>query len=158
LKGRYQWSKRHDNHDNSIRALKEAVAYDPEYALAYAGIADSYIVLENDGDITPAEAYPAIKAAAVNAVDADPNLADAHMMLAAVKENEWDWTSAEREYKRAIELNPGLSRAHLWYAILLSTVGRPRDAILEIERAVQLDPLVDSLYFEEAEICYLARQ
>ena len=165
LRGRYQWSKRHDSHDNSTQALKEsirlyqqAVTYDPEYALAYAGIADSYIVLENDGDITPAEAYPAIKAAAVNAVDADPNLADAHMMLADVKENEWDWASAEREYKRAIELNPGLSRAHLWYAILLSTVGRPRDAILEVERAVQLDPLVDSLYFEEAEICYLARQ
>jgi TolB-like protein/DNA-binding winged helix-turn-helix (wHTH) protein len=162
LRGRYQWSKRHVKAaqalKESIRLYQQAIEADPSYALAYAGIADSYIVLENDGLTTPGEAYPAIRAAATKAVEADPNLADAHLMLANVRETEWDWTGAEREYKRAIELNPGLSRAHQWYATLLVNGGRPGEAISEIERAVQSDPLADSVYWEKAYICYLARQ
>jgi len=92
----------------------------------------------------------------MSAVAADPTLAEAHMMLADVKETEWDWAAAEQEYKRAIELNPGLARAHHWYAILLSCLKRHDEAISEIERAIDLEPLTPSLYVIQSETYYLA--
>ena len=159
LRGRYQWNKRTGQSlQESIRLYREAIGFDPEYALAFAGTADSYILLEEIGELSPTEANSLISAAARKAVEADPNLADAHMVLAASKEAEWDWMGAEREYKRAIELNPGLARAHHWYAALLINMNRPNEAISEIQRAVDLDPLTDRLYTVEAEIYYYARQ
>jgi TolB-like protein/DNA-binding winged helix-turn-helix (wHTH) protein/Flp pilus assembly protein TadD len=159
LRGRYQWNKRTGRAlRESIRLYQEAIASDPEYALAYAGIADSYILLEELGQMSPTEANPLISRTARKAVEADPNLADAHMVLAASKETDWDWTGAEREYNRAIELNPGLARAHHWYAHLLIGMNRSNEAIAEIQRAVDLDPLTDRLYLREAEIYYYARQ
>ena len=159
LRGRYQWNKRTGQAlQESIRLYQQAIASDPEYAPAYAGIADSYIVLEDVGKLSATEANPLIRRAALKAVEADPNLADAHMVLAASKENDWDWADAEREYRRAIELNPGLARAHHWYSILLAIMNRPNEAIAEAQQAVDLDPLTDRLYIEEAEIYYFARQ
>jgi TolB-like protein/DNA-binding winged helix-turn-helix (wHTH) protein/Flp pilus assembly protein TadD len=159
LRGRYQWNRRTGpSLRESIRLYQEAIASDPEYALAYAGMADSYILLEELGYLSPAEANPLISTTARKAVEADPNLADAHMVLAASKEAEWDWTGAEREYIRAIELNPGLARAHHWYANLLINMSRSNEAIAQIQRAVDLDPLTDRLYGVEAEIYYRARQ
>ena len=119
-------------------------------------MADSYIILENSGYISASEANPKIKMAAMKAVAADANLAEGHMMLADVKETEWDWAGAELEYKRAIELNPGLARAHHWYAILLSDLQRYDEAISEIERAVDLEPLTPSLYLVQSETYYRA--
>jgi TolB-like protein/DNA-binding winged helix-turn-helix (wHTH) protein/Tfp pilus assembly protein PilF len=159
LKGRYQWNKKTGKAiRESIKLYRQAIASDPRYAVAYAGIADSYIVLENSGEVPPTEANPLIKAAAIKAVELDPNLADAHMVLADSRELEWDWAGAEREYRRAIELNPGLARAHHWYALLLLNTNRQNEAITEIQRAVDLDPLTDRLYVLEASILYSARQ
>ena len=159
LRGRFQWNKRTGKSlQESIKLYQQAIDSDPEYALAYAGMADSYILLENNGELSPTEANPLIRIAARKAVEADPNLADAHMVLADSKEIEWDWAGAELEYRRAIELNPGLVRAHQWYAILLIEMNRPNEAIAEIQRAVDLDPLTDRLYGVEAFIYYCARQ
>jgi TolB-like protein/DNA-binding winged helix-turn-helix (wHTH) protein/Flp pilus assembly protein TadD len=159
LRGRFQWNKRTGKSlKESIKLYQQAIDSDPEYALAYAGMADSYIVLENDGELSPTEANPLIRIAARKAVEADPNLADAHMVLADCKEREWDWSGAESEYRRAIELNPGLARAHHWYALLLVNMNRPNEAITEIQQAVDLDPLTDRLYDLEADIYYFARQ
>ena len=159
LRGRYQWNKKTGRAlRESIRLYQQAIASDPEYALAYAGMADSYIILEENGELSPTQAIPLIKTAAGKAVNADPNLADAHMVLAATKETEWDWASAEREYRRAIELNPGLARAHHWYAYLLVNMNRTNEAIAEIQRAVDLDPLSDGLYLQQADLYYYARQ
>jgi TolB-like protein/DNA-binding winged helix-turn-helix (wHTH) protein len=159
LRARYQWNKRTGRDLNdSIALYQQAIAADPKYALAYAGMADSYIVLENDGKVSAVEANPIIRSAAMKAVEADPNLADAHMVLGQVRETEWDWAGAEREYRRAIELSPGLARAHHWYAILLIELHRPSEGIAEIERAVDLEPLTENLYLSQSRIYYLARQ
>jgi TolB-like protein/DNA-binding winged helix-turn-helix (wHTH) protein/Flp pilus assembly protein TadD len=157
LRGRYLWSsKSKSGLEQSINLYQQAIDEDPQYALAYAGMADSYIILENNGYMSASEANPKIKMAAMKAVAADANLAEGHMMLADVKETEWDWAGAEQEYKRAIELNPGLARAHHWYAILLSDLQRYDEAISEIERAVDLEPLSPSLYLVQSETYYLA--
>jgi tetratricopeptide (TPR) repeat protein len=143
LRGRYLWNhKQKADLEQSITLYQQAIGDDPQYALAYASMADSYIVLENDGYMSAIDANPKIKMAAMKAIAVDPNLAEAHMMLADVMETEWDWAGAEQEYKRAIELNPGLARAHHWYAILLSNLQRtrlaaghhPAEALLEMRQ------------------------
>lgn len=157
LRGRYLWSKRTKRSvERSIRLYEETIEMEPQHAAAYAAMADSYRVLEDIGQISASEANPRIKAAAIRAVAADPNLAEAHLALADAREIDWDWASAEQEYKRAIELNPGLARAHHWYAVLLSGLKRHDEAISEIVRAVDLEPLSPRLYCVEAEIYYLA--
>jgi TolB-like protein/Flp pilus assembly protein TadD len=157
LRGRYLWSGRNKRDlEESIVFYQQAIDEDSQYALAYAAMADSYIVLVGAGEMSPREANPKIKAAAFNAVAADPGLAEAHMMLADVKETEWDWAGAEQEYKRAIQLNPGLARAHHWYALLLSALKRQSEAASEIERAVDLEPLRPNLYLVQADIYSLA--
>jgi pentatricopeptide repeat protein len=154
LKGRSEWDKRNSGGLKeallkSIEYFEKAIREDPDYALAYAGMADSYIVLADTGSLPPEQAYAKVRWASAKAVDADENLADAHIMLASVKEKDWDWTAAEREYQRAIALNPGLSRAHHWYALLLSATSRHANAISEINRAIELEPLSTSLYGSE---------
>ena len=142
--------------EQSIAFYQQAIDQDSHYAPAYAGLADSYILLEDDGHIPASEANPRIRSAALKAVAADPTLADAHVMLADARETEWDWAGAEQEYRRAIELNPGLPRAHHWYAMLLGALKRHDEAISEIERAVDLEPLSPTLYVAQAETYYLA--
>jgi len=157
LRGRYAWSsKSKSGLEQSIAFYQEAIVEDPQYALAYAGMADSYVVLENTGYMPASEANPKIRVAATKAVAADPTLAEAHMMLADEKETEWDWAAAEQEYRRAIELNPSLARAHHWYAILLDDLKRYDEALAEIERAVDLEPLTPGLYVVQAQTYYLA--
>jgi TolB-like protein/DNA-binding winged helix-turn-helix (wHTH) protein/Flp pilus assembly protein TadD len=158
LRGRYLWSSRRSKREleQSITFYQQAIDEDPQYALAYAGMADSYAVLEDNGQMSASEANPRIKTAAIKAVEADPTLAEAHMMLADAKETEWDWAGAEQEYKRAIDLNPGLARAHHWYAVLLSTLKRHDEAISEIERAVDLEPLTPKLYVIRSIVYYFA--
>jgi len=97
-----------------------------------------------------------MRMAAMKAVTIDPNLADAHMLLADVRETEWNWAGAEEEYKRALELNPGSARAHHWYAVFLSELKRFDEAVLEINRAVDLEPLSPRLQVNESNIYYLA--
>jgi tetratricopeptide (TPR) repeat protein len=143
LKGRYCWNKRtEEGLRTAIEYFSEAIEKDPNYALAHAGLADSYIVLGEYSLLPAKEAFPRAREAATKALDLDDTLAEAHNALAAVKENyDWDWPGAEREYRRAIELNPGYATAHQWYGELLAELGRHEEALTEIKRAQQFDPL-----------------
>src|SRR5207245_5650629 len=106
----------------------QAIAKDPGYALAYAGLADCYIVIPNYTDIPAEEAYLKAKAAALKALEIDDTLAEAHASLGGIKADyDWDFAGAESELKRAIELNPNYATAHHWYAQYLSGMGRHQE-------------------------------
>jgi len=118
LKGRYHWFIRSSSDiEKAIEYLKEAVALDQEYALAYAGLADCYGVLSMYRPVAPEEVYPKAKAAAMRALELDDSLAEAHAALCCIMDNYgWDWAGAEREIERAIALNPGYATAYQWKA------------------------------------------
>lgn len=142
LKGRYHWNKRiEDDLKKGVEYFQRAIDKDPTYALAYAGLADSYIVLVQYSDLPFKEAHAKAKAAALRALELDDTLAEAHTSLAAVGDEEWGLIGAEKEFKRAIELNPNYPTAHQWYGEYLSRIGRHEEALAEIKRAQQLDPL-----------------
>lgn len=146
LKGRFHQSKRtQDDLKRSIDYFKQAVAKDPNYALAYSGISDSYSYLGNHGFMPPREVSPEAKEAAVRALEIDGRLAEAHTSLAYVKVNyDWDWAGAESAFKQAIELNTSYTRAHSLFAAFLTGQGRFEEALRAMKRALELDPL--SLY------------
>ena len=125
----------------SRRVLRQAIAADPGYALAYADLSDIYRSLVSSGLLDPNEYLPKARAAAQKALELDEGLADGHYALANLMTYAWEWADAEREYKRAIELNPNLALAHRWYAVYLRLMGRHEQAITEITRARELDPL-----------------
>jgi TolB-like protein/Tfp pilus assembly protein PilF len=143
LKGRFFWNKRTGaDLRKAIDYFNDAVAKDPNYALAYAGLADCYDLLHEYSEISPKESYPKAKAAAIKALELDDALGEAHTSLAYSLVNyDWDWRSAEREYQRALQLNPNYATAHQWYAECLSMLGRHTEAIAEIKKAHELDPL-----------------
>src|SRR5512143_4166446 len=160
LKGRYFWNKRTaDGLMTAVAHFKEAIAIDPTYAPAYAGLADAYALL---GDweyavMTPREAIPTAKAAAIKALELDDTLGEAHTSLAfCLDVFDWDLGSAETEFRRAIELNPGYATAHHWYAWHLSLSGRNGDAIAEMKRAEGLDPLSLIINADLAELLLIA--
>jgi DNA-binding winged helix-turn-helix (wHTH) protein/TolB-like protein/Flp pilus assembly protein TadD len=146
IKGRYFWNKRtSDGLKKAINYFEDAIIEDPNYALAYAGLADSYATLGVLDDLPPQEMMPKARSAALKALELDDNLAQAHASLGYVKHHyEWDWAGAEREFKRAIELDPGYATAHQWYGWYLVSLGRFDEALAECQRAQQLDPM--SLY------------
>jgi len=160
LKGRYFWNKRtEDDLKKGIEYFKQAIEVDPNYALAYAGLADCYIVLPFYAGRLPEDAYPKARTVALKALELDNMLAEAHTSLAAVKGwYDWDWPAAEREFNRAIELNPGLAAVHHWYAELLKNMGRIDEAITEIKRAQKLDPLSTIINRNSGVYLYYARQ
>jgi TolB-like protein/DNA-binding winged helix-turn-helix (wHTH) protein/Flp pilus assembly protein TadD len=142
LHGRYALSQRNlQAFRQAIEYFNQAIEKDPEFALAYSGLADCHtlLTLYGDGVGNMAEA----ETAAQKALQLDSTLADAHTSLAAVKVlYDWDWQGAEQEFRRAIELNPNFARAHHWYGnLLLGPEGRHEEAIAELERARELDPL-----------------
>lgn len=141
LKGRYssgRWTR--EGFRKGIEYFNQAIALDPGYALAYAGLADSYYGLSNVG-VPPKEALPMVKEMALKAVALDESLAEAHSALSlALNYYDWDWPGAEREIRRAIELNPNNAQFHLAYGELLSTSGRFDEAAPEYKRAQELDP------------------
>ncbi len=143
LKGRYLWNKgKSDTIEKSISQFEQAIEIAPDYALAYAGLADSYIMLGMYYRLLPVDAYAKAKAAAARALELDDRLAEAHTSLGTIRFRfDWDWPEAEREFKRAIELNPSYSRAHHDYAWFLVAMERFDEAIAEIKRAQELDPL-----------------
>jgi TolB-like protein/tetratricopeptide (TPR) repeat protein len=144
LKGRFFWNKRTANDlKKSIEYFEQAIAADPNYALAYAGIADAYVWLPGYTAGTPRDCYPKAKAAATKALQLDDTLAEAHTTLAlAIWLYDFDASQAIREFQRAIELNPNYAIAHQQYGNnTLSALGRFDDAIGEGKRAVELDPL-----------------
>ncbi len=143
LKGRYYWNKRtEEGIHRAIEYFSEATEKDRNYALAHAGLADSYILLGEFSLLPAKEAYAKAQEAATKALELDDTLAEAHNALATVKADyDWDWPGAEREFRRAIELNPGYATAHQWYGELLSELGRYEEALAEVKQAQQLDPL-----------------
>ncbi len=144
LKGRFFWNKRTGNDlKKSIDYFQQAIAADPNYALAYAGVADAYVLLPSYTAGTPRDCYPKVKAAAKKALELDDTLAEAHTSLAmSLCLYDFDLSQAAREFQRAIELNPNYATAHHWYGnITLAALGRFDDAIVEGKRAVELDPL-----------------
>ena len=160
LKGRYFWNKRTgETLRKGVEHFQQAIEKDPGYALAFAGLADSYILLGVYNVIPPNEAYPLAKAAAMKALEMDETLAEAHVSLASVMGDfDWDRPRAVREYTRAIELNPNYATAHQWYAELLSQMGRHEEAITQIKQARELDPLSLIINSVEGWLYYLARQ
>jgi TolB-like protein/DNA-binding winged helix-turn-helix (wHTH) protein/tetratricopeptide (TPR) repeat protein len=142
LRGRFFWNKRNrDGLDKGVFYFRQAIKEDGKYAVAYAGLADSYLVL-GGGYLPPHQTYLQGEAAAADALALDGNLAEAHTSLAFFKFiDEWDWSGADREFRRAITLDPGYATAHHWYALYLSAMGRMPESINEIQKALELDPL-----------------
>ena len=143
LKGRFFWNKRTPEATaKAAEYFQHALEQDPTYALAYAGVSDCYRTLPIMSDVPSRQAFPKAKQAALKALEIDNNLAEARSALASVEYFfEWDWTAAEKEFRRAIEINPNYPLAHLGYAHLLSTLGRHEEALAEIDWAIKLDPL-----------------
>jgi TolB-like protein/DNA-binding winged helix-turn-helix (wHTH) protein/Flp pilus assembly protein TadD len=143
LKGRYYFNQRTEGPLNrSIGYFRQAIDRDPSYALAYCGLADAYALLGFRGGLPSKDALASAKAAALKAIQLDDTLAEPHASLAFIAETyEWDWATAERQYKRALELNPNDARTHHWYAGYLMYVGRFEEGISEARRARDLDPL-----------------
>jgi len=143
LKGRFHWYKL------SLPELKTALEYfqlalqkDPNCALAYVGVADSWMALGDAGFLPPGEAQPKARSAALKALELDDALAEAHVTLANISTSpDWDWPAAEKEFRRAIELNPSHANAHLMYADFLITLRRTEEWQVEIRRTLELDPL-----------------
>jgi tetratricopeptide (TPR) repeat protein len=160
LKGRYFWNKRTaDGLKVALAYFNQAIEEDPKYAQAYSGLADTYALL---GDwqyavMTPKEALPKAKAAAIKALELDSALGEAHNSLAFCLDGfDWDFDSAGKEFRRAIELNPGYATAHHWYAWHLSLLGRYDEAIAEMRKAENLDPLSLIINADLAELLVLA--
>src|SRR6266403_939624 len=143
LQGLFYWNKwTPADFKKAAEYFSQAVQKDPGYALSYAGLADSYSLLGDAGYLPPAEAWPKAKTAAMQALNLDDSLGEAHTSLGLVKEHfEWDWAGAEKEFKRAIELNPNLATAHHWYGDYLTNMGRFDEGIAETKKAQELDPL-----------------
>ncbi len=142
LKGRYYWNRRTaENLKKAIEQFKSATDRDPNYALAFVGLADCYAVLSEYAGTPTSETLPQSKAYAERALAIDGQLAEPHATLGTVNEYSWQWGEAEKEFKWAIELNPNYPTAYHWYSILLKNVGRNGEAAAMIKRAQELDPL-----------------
>jgi len=143
LQGLFYWNKwTQADFKKAADYFTQAAQKDPRYALSYAGLADTYSLLGDAGYLPPSEAWPKAKAAAMQALQIDDTLAEAHTSLGLVKEHfEWDWAGAEQEVKSAIELNPNSATAHHWYGDYLANMGRSEEGLRETKRARELDPL-----------------
>ncbi len=142
IRGRYMMDRLTESAlRDSIDSFQRAIARDSQFAAAYAGMADAYDILSQHGYIPPGEGMEQARRAAQQALATDPNLAEAHVALAGVLEAyDWNWSEAEREYRRALTLNPQLPAAHLWYGSFLRDQGRLGEALPELRLAAQLDP------------------
>ena len=160
LQGRYHWNKRtEEGLRKGVELFEEAIDHDPEFALAYAGLADSYSVLAGFYFMPPSEGYPKAMETALKALSMDPDLAEAYTSLATVRERyEWNWKGAEKDFKKALKLNPGLALAHQWYGIFLVLMGRFRAGYAQIEKALELDPLSVAMHWTRAYVSYYMKE
>lgn len=160
LRALYFWNKRTvEGFDRAAEYFQESVKKDPNYARAYAGLADTYVLMSGYGGFPPKDLMGKGRAAAEKAVELDDTLAEAHTARAVVAQDfDWDWKTAETEYRRAIALNPNYATAHHWYAEYLALMGRFDEAGVEIEQARVLDPLSLIIATDHGVILYYARQ
>jgi Tfp pilus assembly protein PilF len=159
LQGRFQWNKRTlEGMQESIDLFQQAIQKDPQYALAYAGQADSYALLADFSVLPAKEVLPKLESAAQKALQFDDSLAEAHTSLAWARFHNWDWAGAEREFKRAIELNQGYPTAHAWYGEYLMVLGRFDEAGREMARALELNPVSAAINLALGYRLYYARQ
>jgi adenylate cyclase len=143
LRGRYFWNKRtSDGIKQAIEQFQQSIERDPNFALGYVGLADCYTGLTFYNFAAPQEAMPKAKESAIKALALDNTLAEAHVSLAHILMNyDWNWSAAEKEFKRSIELKPDYATAHQWYAIhYLTATGQLEEAVQEMKKALELDP------------------
>jgi TolB-like protein/Tfp pilus assembly protein PilF len=159
LRGRHLWNRRtEEGMRNSIAQYEEAIRRHPDYAMAYAGVADSYVMLACRGMVSAKETFRKARAAARKALELDGELGEAHGSLAHVRLHDWDWEGLDRDFLRAIELHPAQPIVYYWYGEFLMSMGRPEEAIAMTRRAQQADPLSPVIAASLAMILYLARK
>lgn len=160
LKGRYFWNKRtSDGLNQAIEYFNRSISIDPAYAQPYGGLAESYALMAGYSIAPARDSMIKARAAARRALELDEQLPEAHTALGYIAENyDWDWQTAEKEYRRAIQLNPNYATAHQWYAECVALQGRFNEAFPEIERARQLDPLSTIIGADYGVILYFSRQ
>jgi len=148
LQGRYFWNKRTEEGLNkSVEYFEKAIAVDPEYALAYAGLADAYFIQAYWGWIPKSEGFNKSKETVIKALNIDKNLSEAHTVLGTLYNyKEWNWEEARKELKLACELNPNFVTAHHYYSELLDILGENKEARIQINRALELDPYLPVLH------------
>src|SRR5205085_2382590 len=160
LLGRFHWNKRSkDELQRGTDYFWKAIAADPTYALAYAGLADSYLVLTSYNYLPAREAVPRARSAAAKALEFDPALGEAYTSRGWVKYvYDWDWPGAEGDFRQALKLNPGYATGHHWYADYLTALGRFDEAGAEMRQAQELDPLSAIINRDVAWPLYFARR
>jgi TolB-like protein/DNA-binding winged helix-turn-helix (wHTH) protein/Tfp pilus assembly protein PilF len=160
LLGRYHWNKRTtDGFKKAVENFEQAIAIDPDYALAYAGVADSYILIGYFGGLPMKEAMPRAKRAATRALEIDDSVAEAHASLANIAAwYEWDTAASEREFRKAIEVNPNYPTAHHWYGLFLAATKNFDEAVRELKTAQSLDPTSLIINSDLGYTYYLARR
>jgi TolB-like protein/tetratricopeptide (TPR) repeat protein len=143
LQGRHHWNRwTEEGFYKAIDYFRQAVEIDPKFSLAFAGLADSYVLLGWNSYMPPKQAFPAGKAAAMTALKLDPNLAEAHAALAAVLWlYDWQWEQAQSEFKRSIALIPSYATANHWFAEYTMTMGQSGEALAKMNKSQELDPL-----------------
>jgi TolB-like protein/lipoprotein NlpI len=159
LKGRFYWNKRVlDDVKKAIDCFKQAIEKDPNYAMAYAGLASAYAVIPSYG-LMPAELYMNARNASMKALEIDSTLAEAHTVLGEIAGSHYyDWAVAEKCYRRAIELDPSYPTAHQWYSSMLMFLGRFDEALTEAKRALELDPLSLVINLNLGDVYYTMRR
>ncbi len=159
LKGRFHWNKRTlEGFRRAIDYFGEAAHLDPNFALAYGGLADAYSFMGGYGYIPSREAYSKAKVEAVKALKLDPTLAEAYTSLGTVQYRyDWDWAGAEESFRKAIQLNPGYIIAHLWFGVFLVLTGRFPEGLAEVRKAMDLDPLSIVVHWTMGYVNYYAR-
>ena len=142
LQGRYFWNKRtREGLETAIEYFERALELDPEYALAWVGVADSYSILATWGYMSPEEALGKASVAATKALQIDETLGEAHIAMGEILGEQWDWEGAGAAFARGLELSPGYATGHQWFGTHLGVTGRPEEGLRELELAQELDPL-----------------
>jgi serine/threonine protein kinase/Tfp pilus assembly protein PilF len=142
LKGRFYWDKRNPEAlDKAKEYFQQAVEKDPNYALAYVGLAEYYNILPDYTNTPAKDVLPNLKAFAVRALAIDNTQSEAHALLGTANDYAWEWAAATREYERALELNPNNARSHVLYALHLEVLGKLDQVLVHLRRAIELDPL-----------------
>lgn len=159
LRGRHFWYQRtEEGMRKSIECFQQAIDRDPNYAVAYDGISDAYVMLACRGVIPAAEAFHKAKTAARQALQIEHDLGEAYASLAHVRLHDWDWVGLEEDFRRALDLNPGHTIAHYWYAEYLMARGRSEESVARVKYAQELDPINPVLNASVGMILYLARR